>query len=258
MSFVRALLLSVLVHSLLIFAFVELKYPVKVRQTKYVKIDLSFVKIEEKKRTERTIRKVVKASKEKSRKMKKIKRKPIGKTKHRKTIRKEITRKPAPQPKKIKSNSKVEEEKSERNVTRTTDLKAEKPSEKPEAVSMKREEPNPYLPDYPVGIGDEDVEEEESYEEEYEEENLNRIREIVQSYLSYPIIARRMGWEGTVVVRFVLTSEGKVRKVDVEKSSGFEILDRNALEVIKLASKDFPKPSKDVVVVIPVVYRLEE
>ncbi len=77
------------------------------------------------------------------------------------------------------------------------------------------------------------------------------------SYLTYPPIARRMGWEGTVVVSFVLTPEGKVEESKVEKSSGFELLDRNALKVVMLASKDFPKPKRRVVVEVPIVYRLE-
>jgi len=84
-----------------------------------------------------------------------------------------------------------------------------------------------------------------------------RIREVVRENLSYPLIARRMGWEGTVIVCFTLTPEGRVENIGVRESSGHEVLDRSALEVIKRAARDFPRPKEKVVLVIPIVYKLE-
>lgn len=257
MSFVRAFILSILLHSLLIFAFVEFQPVVRSYKGEHIRIDISFVKIK-KKEVRQKVKKTTKAKN--VRKLKRAKRKLIKKSK-KPVSRKDPVKKVVAQKGKAEYIAKKEERKIEKENIRDTSSETKGTLEKPaEPVAKKSESlPSHSLPEgFPVRIGDEDVEEEESYGEEYKEENLDKIREIVQSYLSYPVIARRMGWEGTVVVRFVLTHEGEVREADVEKSSGFEVLDKNALEVIKLASKDFPRPSKDVVVVIPVVYRLEE
>jgi len=45
--------------------------------------------------------------------------------------------------------------------------------------------------------------------------------------------------------------------IKVERSSGFEILDKNAVRAIVSASSEFPRPEKPVTVVLPVTYRLE-
>ena len=130
----------------------------------------------------------------------------------------------------------------------------------PEEVAQPSEEYE-YTSSYPVGMDEEEDEEEfdevTGYQEEYIEENLSLIREVVASFLRYPPVARRMGWEGTVVVSFYITPEGVVKEEKIEKSSGYELLDRNALRVIRLASREFPKPEREVVVVLPIVYKLE-
>ncbi len=96
----------------------------------------------------------------------------------------------------------------------------------------------------------------QDYEDSFKRENLSLIREIVGSYITYPPIARRMGWEGTVVLSFRLLPDGSLESVKVLKSSGHEILDRNALTALKRSSGKLPKPERAVVVELPVVYRL--
>ena len=46
----------------------------------------------------------------------------------------------------------------------------------------------------------------------------------------YPIIARRMGWEGTVMLRLIVSVQGRVARADVVTSSGHDELDRAARE----------------------------
>jgi protein TonB len=82
------------------------------------------------------------------------------------------------------------------------------------------------------------------------------VKEIVERFLVYPPLARRMGWEGTVVLRVVL-SEGGLEEVRVERSSGYRILDRSALKAVMRASGELPKVEGTVVLIIPVNYRLE-
>ena len=74
--------------------------------------------------------------------------------------------------------------------------------------------------------------------------------------LTYPTMARRMGWAGTVKVEFVVLEDGCVKDISVLGSSGFELLDKNAVETIKKASP-FPKPPIMAQIIMPVSYRLE-
>jgi TonB family protein len=49
----------------------------------------------------------------------------------------------------------------------------------------------------------------------------------------YPVRARREGWQGTVVVQVVLSSNGTIKSLNVLKSSGYDLLDRAAVEAIR-------------------------
>ncbi len=97
----------------------------------------------------------------------------------------------------------------------------------------------------------------ESPKEEYIKTQFSVISSIVQKNISYPPLARRMGWEGKVVLLIKLCEDGTLKEVRVLESSGYELLDRNAVETVQKVSKYFPKPSVEVVVKLPVVYRLE-
>jgi protein TonB len=44
----------------------------------------------------------------------------------------------------------------------------------------------------------------------------------------YPVIARRVGWEGSVMLRLTVTPQGRVARADVVTSSGHIELDRTA------------------------------
>ncbi len=88
-------------------------------------------------------------------------------------------------------------------------------------------------------------------------EKFHIISRIVQKNIRYPFIARRMGWEGRVVLSFILTKKGTIKELKVESSSGYEVLDKNALETVKRCSKYFPVPPVDVKIKLPIVYRLE-
>ena len=86
---------------------------------------------------------------------------------------------------------------------------------------------------------------------------LSIISAILRENLKYPFIARKMGWEGKVVISFILTKDGKVKNIKVVKSSGFSVLDENTIDTVKRCAHLFPLPPVDVKVVLPVVYRLE-
>lgn len=97
----------------------------------------------------------------------------------------------------------------------------------------------------------------ETQGEQYLREKLSLISQIVQKSISYPPLARRMGWEGKVVLAIRIGEDGSLKEVKVLESSGYEILDRNAVETVKRVAGLLPKPPVEVVVKLPVRYGLE-
>jgi len=81
------------------------------------------------------------------------------------------------------------------------------------------------------------------------------VRHAIQNAIAYPATARRMGWEGKVVVAFHLLPDGSVRDVRVVQGSGHAALDRGAIEAVRNASP-FPRSPVEAEVITPVVYRL--
>lgn len=81
------------------------------------------------------------------------------------------------------------------------------------------------------------------------------IRDAIQHAITYPAAARRMGWEGKVVVAFHLLPDGSVRDVRIVQGSGHAALDRGAIDAVRTASP-FPRPPVEAEVITPVIYRL--
>ena len=50
---------------------------------------------------------------------------------------------------------------------------------------------------------------------------------------TYPLIARKKGWEGRVLIQAEIDREGNVSKIRVLESSGFKVLDNASLETLK-------------------------
>lgn len=49
----------------------------------------------------------------------------------------------------------------------------------------------------------------------------------------YPMIARRNAYEGEVLLRVWVLKDGKVGNVELERSSGYKVLDKSALQAVK-------------------------
>ena len=90
----------------------------------------------------------------------------------------------------------------------------------------------------------------------YLKANFSYIKDMIQKRIIYPAFARRMGWEGKVNASFIVSSNGFVKGIKILKSSGFEILDKNAIEAIKGASP-FPNPPVEAQIIIPILYKLD-
>ncbi|OPY80306.1 MAG: transport protein TonB [Syntrophorhabdus sp. PtaU1.Bin058] len=88
------------------------------------------------------------------------------------------------------------------------------------------------------------------------ERNFAFIRENIMKNITYPERARRMGWEGKVLLSFVVLESGKVQELKVLNSSGFRALDDNAKEAVTKTTFSQKIPYR-MVVVLPIEYRLE-
>jgi periplasmic protein TonB len=89
-----------------------------------------------------------------------------------------------------------------------------------------------------------------------DENSFYFIRETVMKNIKYPERARRMGWEGKVVLSFVVLENGAVKDVKITGGSGYRTLDdetRAAVERITFKQKI---PCR-LVISLPVEYRLK-
>lgn len=94
-------------------------------------------------------------------------------------------------------------------------------------------------------------------EEQYLDDHLSTIRDILVKYRKYPSQAVRLKQEGSVKVTFRLKQNGEVEDVRLVGSSGFEILDEDALNLIQKSAEYFPKPPKTVRITVPLNYTLK-
>ncbi len=89
----------------------------------------------------------------------------------------------------------------------------------------------------------------------YLNRNFNYIRSKIQKHLRYPATAVRMGWQGSVTLRFILQKDGNVKGISVTQSSGFALLDENAKKAVEKAAPFSPPPFL-LEIILPVDYRL--
>jgi protein TonB len=80
-------------------------------------------------------------------------------------------------------------------------------------------------------------------------------------YKQYPRLAQVRGWQGTVRIKLEIDANGNTISTTVSESSGFDILDKQAIEMAKKASP-LPSPPEALrhrpfTVTVPVQFRLE-
>jgi len=89
----------------------------------------------------------------------------------------------------------------------------------------------------------------------------NQLSREFAKHKQYPRLAQMRGWQGTVQVQVQIDASGAVVSSNISKSSGYEVLDKQALEMVKKASP-LPQPpevlrSREFTVLVPVIFRLE-
>lgn len=90
----------------------------------------------------------------------------------------------------------------------------------------------------------------------------NLLGRAIAKHKRYPEIARRRNLQGEVLLDLKLDGNGKVLSANVRESSGHEILDNQALEMVRKASP-FPAPpealrNRTFNITVPVSFKLEE
>lgn len=81
-------------------------------------------------------------------------------------------------------------------------------------------------------------------------------REIARHF-SYPLLARRHGWQGEVLLAFRLEADGRISEARVLRSSGYGILDRAALTALGKVGRIGSGIRRGLAMELPVIYRLE-
>lgn len=98
-----------------------------------------------------------------------------------------------------------------------------------------------------------------STQKKFIKHNLGTIYRITQRTLSrngYPEIAVRTRQQGTNVVSFYLHPNGDISGLRLKTKIGYAALDKNTLEVIRIAYKDYPLPNQKTKIVFYVQYSI--
>ena len=197
--------------------------------------------------------------------------KPVPKS--RKTVQKPKKRVKKPQPKKkikrVKKTKKVKKSKYKKYRNSRKKIKTAKKEQNQTLPSLPKlstlfakKSSAPRLSSLPKSFRQLYKDEFDTYtagQKRFLKENLNKIGEITQKYLylrGYPYISIKTKQQGTNAVEFYLYPNGDISDLKLIDSSGYEALDKNSIETIKTAYKDYPLPSQKTKIRILVKYRL--
>lgn len=73
---------------------------------------------------------------------------------------------------------------------------------------------------------------------------LRSLPPLIRPHQRYPLAAQRAGREGTVIVRFVLERDGRLRETAILQSSGDALLDQAAATAIERVRRFPPFPAE--------------
>lgn len=93
-------------------------------------------------------------------------------------------------------------------------------------------------------------------DEAFRQANFTTIRDSIRGKLHYPLLARRRGWSGQVEISFTITPDGNIRDLRILTSSGFTLLDNEALSAIRQTAPFSPPPPVAATLTMPITFRL--
>jgi periplasmic protein TonB len=87
-----------------------------------------------------------------------------------------------------------------------------------------------------------------------------RVRTDMARHFDYPWFARQRGWQGDVVLAFVVHPDGRLDTLRVERGSGFALLDQSALDSLRRVER-IPEAAdwlggREIAMHVPVLYRI--
>ncbi|HDZ5139612.1 TPA: energy transducer TonB [Campylobacter jejuni] len=83
---------------------------------------------------------------------------------------------------------------------------------------------------------------------------LKEIQKAIQQAQFYPRQAKKMRMQGTVKVEFLWKENKTLADLKIIESSGYDLLDKSALESIRKASLNFPQYNGDLRITLPIIY----
>ena len=91
---------------------------------------------------------------------------------------------------------------------------------------------------------------------------ISRIHYELRNHFRYPILARRNGWQGKVLLGLSVNSQGSIKNAHIKVGSGHRILDNSALKALikvkKIHNIEKWNNLNQQEFVIPVIYRLQK
>ena len=86
-----------------------------------------------------------------------------------------------------------------------------------------------------------------------------KVAALIGSKYSYPRSAQLRGEQGSAKVKIGFSSAGKVLSVDLVKSSGSAILDREAVRIpMKVGAFPAPPTGNAAAIILPITWRIDE
>lgn len=89
-----------------------------------------------------------------------------------------------------------------------------------------------------------------------------QLAELFARHQEYPRVAAQRGWEGEVRLRLTVARKGNLLQVEVERSSGYGILDQHALamvgELSALPALPAALEGNEIQVLVPINYKLKK
>ena len=130
----------------------------------------------------------------------------------------------------------------------------------PDTSEMSSDSPSAEAPARDVTNRQEAVQEHVADTDETHNQLLGDLQTHLSRYLVYPPLARRRGWEGTVLLGMRVESDGHLHQLRINRSSGYTVLDHSALNSLnrvgRLAEATAWLKGRELDMQLPVIYRL--
>ncbi len=172
--------------------------------------------------------------------------------------KKELVKKQKPKPKKVKKElpKKTVKKKEAETIKKEPEkiVKEVIKKEPKKIIEKKQELVKTTIPKESKSDNTKKIKTKQNYERTYIKNNLSHIAAAIKKYKKYPYLAKKMGYEGKSILICTITETGELKDIKIKSSSGYKVLDRNSIEILKLASKEFKAPSQSITLHIPFNY----